>query len=67
MEEDYSDHNRVAGWMKLKMHSKISPNSYRRGGEKWRKSKWGRKRTRPSFENDNIVVSDYDVVFLFKV
>ena len=47
MEEDCSDQNRVAGRMKLKMYSKISPNSCRRGeggaeekkGEKGRKSK----------------------------
>ena len=33
MGEDCSEENRVAGRMKLKMHSKINPNSRRRGEE----------------------------------
>ena len=43
MEEDYSDYNRVVGGMKLKMHSKISPNSRHRegGGEEERRKKKG--------------------------
>ena len=32
VEQDCDDQNRVVGQMKLKMHSKISPNSRRRGG-----------------------------------
>ena len=34
MDEDYSDHNRVVGRMKHKMHNKISHNSRKRGGVK---------------------------------
>ena len=33
MEEEYSDQNREAGRMKLKMHSKTSPNSRWKGAE----------------------------------
>ena len=32
MEEDYSEENRVAGQMKLKIHEKINTNKHRRGG-----------------------------------
>ena len=40
MKEDCSEENRVAGYMKLKMHNKINPNSHRRGeGEEERKRK----------------------------
>ena len=53
VEEDCSVENRVAGWIKLKVHNKISLNSRRRrgGGE----VEWRRNREKEQMEEKKIM------------
>ena len=64
--------NREADRMNLIIHSKTNlkvsgeeGEERRSGGEKGRKSKWGRRRDCLSFKNDNVIVSNCNIVIFF--